>query len=180
MNNFQKMLRSGKHREKYILSLLQKNGYTAEIYEVPKKREQTEWDFEEPVCQDIYIHGVKYVSPDIDIYGNTREIIFRIEVKGFRDIEDISRKFGVNVVGAEKYKIDSYCKVERLQEIRTMVVFLIGEIESYEIYWEYLDNLMSKVKRKEDILFGKTGYFWRIQDLHKGVDSFLNELAWEI
>jgi len=178
MSNFDQNYRSGKYREQYILSLLNKNGYNAEIYEIPSSRKRTDWDFSEPMCQDVFIHGKRYISPDINIYQTDRQIVFRIEVKSFRDIGDISRRFGVDVVGVEKYKLESYYQLQQAQEIPTMIVFVIGEEECYEIYWEYLNNLVGKIKRKQDSLFGKTAFFWRLQDLNKGKESFITELKW--
>jgi len=111
-------------------------------------------------------------------------VIFRVEVKSFKyDTKEYSEQFNnIPVVGIKTYLYRSYLKLKRQEEVNCMLMFVLGEQESYDYHWEYLDNL-ENMKSNIGNLFDKNpnvkdGTFWRISDLQHGLKSFLSEVQY--
>jgi len=129
------------------------------------------WDY-------IYIKDKKITCPDIEMYRNQdmNELVMRVEVKSFYDyVKDSGIKTEENVLGIRELLIKDYLKVEKHEEIKCRVVFVLGDRYSgaREFYWETLDNLYYQIP-KASVMYQGSGdthkrkyYFWRVSDLKK-------------
>ena len=162
---------SGEKKEKIVLNYLSKK-YNVKRY--INDYYIDEWGQEK--YNQNYIHnGKTYKCPDLYLLetGSGNNIVLRIEVKGFREVNKTAFSKAETVL-IEEYKFDSYVDLMMAEEIESCVVFVIGNENSGDLYfyWETLSNLLN-IKHKEGWEFGTNCLFWRTQDLKFGLDGFL-------
>jgi hypothetical protein len=128
--------------------------------------------------QDIECNGKIYKCPDLYILETKegKNIILRIEIKGFRELNS-STFSGTEIVSIEKYKFDYYLNLQNSEEVESSVLFVIGNenlgFEDFTFYWETLNNL-TKIKNKTATIYKYPSLCWRTKDLKYGIDGFLN------
>lgn len=160
-----------KIKERHVVNILKKKGYSAKLLEMFD-------DNGKEIPQTYSVSGYKRSAPDIDVFESEdkREVILRVEVKGFESFPKINN---TNVLGIEYRKLNHYLELLFLSEVETKILFVIGKVgdeASYDYYWEDLYEI-TKIKsiRKNytfDGLVWSDFIFWKPQDLHHGLDGF--------
>lgn len=110
--------------------------------------------------------------------GNGKNIVIRIEVKGFREIDN-STFSNTDVLFVEKYKFDSYTALMLAEEVESCILFSIGDErhEKLEYYWETIPNLLNiNYKIKYHPKWKCDCYFWKAESLKRGMSGFMKYL----
>lgn len=165
------LYKRAKIKENHIVDILRLKGYHAKLLEM--------YDSEgNEVAQTYTVNGYYKSHPDIDVYESNdgKEVILRVEVKGFENFPKIN---SVNLLGVESRKLEHYLELLYLSEVETRIVFVVGKNgkpDEYEYYWERLDKLVSmksfKSKYTFDGLYWTDFIFWNPKDLNKGMENF--------
>lgn len=113
----------------------------------------------------------------------TDEFVLLIEVKfltneyknTFGFIDNIPSDNKKLYVTAEKVKIDDYVFVQSHYETECKVVFVVGEGDNIQFYWQTLDVLMGKIIAEGKPYGRKTPmcYLWKIADLHNNLHGLI-------
>ena len=160
----------GRVREDHIVSLFRKQGYTAVINECFDEEGNS-------IAQTYVLNGYHRSYPDIDIFEleKDKECVLRVEVKSFSALQNSSVRKNGKVLPISVTQFESYLELFRLSEVPTKIIFVIGTPEYYEYYWEDILVMNSLPKKKGKHFDGeKDCYFWRPEDLKRGLDGFLD------
>lgn len=160
----------GRIKESHIAKLFEENGKRAVLIE----------SFDENgnrIAQTYLLNGYHRSHPDIDIYEmeNSKEVILRIEVKGFEKLQNNSVRKNGAVLPISKSQFNSYLELFTLTEVPIKIIFVIGSSEPYQYYWEYA-HVLNRIKKASGYHFhdNKPCYFWRPEDLRHGLDGFFD------
>lgn len=163
--------KAGKEKEDLVLQILSKK-YNISFYE--NNVHYDDWG-NRVFNQNYYFQNQKYKCPDFYILEDKdgNNIVFRIEVKGFKNLREDAFP-GHKTVCIEEEKFKSYYDLFRNEEIDACVLFVIGEsaYDNPEFYWETLEGLI-KLKSRTRLYFDNPVLcrFWRSSDLNYGLDS---------
>ena len=157
-------------KEEYVLDFLLRKNKHAEIYKAydPDGKE---------IAQTFVIDNFYRSRPDIDVYDgkDRKEIIIRVEVKGFTDMPRVE---GRKILGIKEKQFYSYIEFGQLTETEIFIVFVVGDSEdNFEFYWESVSNLYS-LKKYQSAYKGSRDskehkyVFWNPKSLKFGLNGF--------
>lgn len=161
---------SGDIKESHIRELFEQNGKRAVLVEsLDENGNRT--------AQTYILNGYYRSHPDIEVFEleNDSEVVLRVEVKGFLSLQNNEVRKNGKVLPVSKKQFNSYLELFMLTEVPIKIIFVIGREEPYEYYWEYAHK-MNAIKKASGYHFedNKPCYFWRPEDLRKGLKGFLD------